>query len=88
MLIVVSRNVMILFAVAVSWLLERPAAIRPAWKSESNTAAQIGLADFPSARTHLASSAAMADISRMGPWGDDRGSGRRLYRQWLEHLTQ
>jgi cardiolipin synthase (CMP-forming) len=43
-IIVVSRDLMILIAVVVSWLLDNPVAIRPVWVSKFNTAAQIALA--------------------------------------------
>ena len=43
---VVSRDVMILVAVLVSWLLDKPVEIRPVWESKLNTAAQISLAGF------------------------------------------
>jgi cardiolipin synthase len=41
---VVSRDVMILVAVLVSWLLDKPVEIRPVWVSKVNTVAQIALA--------------------------------------------
>src|SRR5579872_6789125 len=43
-IIVVSRDVMILIAVLISWLLDNPVAIRPVWVSKFNTAAQIAVA--------------------------------------------
>jgi cardiolipin synthase (CMP-forming) len=43
-IIVVFRDVMILVAVLISWLLDNPVAIRPVWVSKFNTAAQISLA--------------------------------------------
>src|SRR6516165_2437679 len=43
---VVSRDVMILVAVLVSWLLDKPVEIRPVWVSKLNTVAQITLAGF------------------------------------------
>ena len=43
---VVSRDVMILMAVLVSWLLDKPVEIRPVWVSKLNTVAQITLAGF------------------------------------------
>jgi cardiolipin synthase len=41
-LVVVSRDVMIMGAVILAWLLDRPMAIRPLWVSKANTFAQIG----------------------------------------------
>src|SRR5271168_5152970 len=43
---VVSRDVMILVAVLVSWLMDKPVEIRPVWESKFNTAAQIALAGY------------------------------------------
>ncbi|HEV3043544.1 MAG TPA: CDP-alcohol phosphatidyltransferase family protein [Roseiarcus sp.] len=43
-IIVVSRDMMILIAVLISWLLDNPVAIRPVWVSKFNTAAQIAVA--------------------------------------------
>ena len=43
-ILVVSRDLMILMAVVVSWLLDKPVAIRPVWASKINTVAQIALA--------------------------------------------
>jgi cardiolipin synthase len=42
-LLVVSRDVMIIGAVILSWLLDRPMRIKPLWISKANTAGQIGL---------------------------------------------
>ncbi|WP_219321224.1 CDP-alcohol phosphatidyltransferase family protein [Methylovirgula sp. HY1] len=43
-IIVVARDVMIIGAVMISWLMHRPVEIRPLWISKFNTAAQIGFA--------------------------------------------
>ncbi len=43
-IIVVSRDLMILIAVLISWLLDNPVAIRPVWVSKFNTVAQIAVA--------------------------------------------
>jgi cardiolipin synthase len=43
-IIVVSRDVMIVGAVMVSWLLDKPVAIRPLLVSKLNTVAQISFA--------------------------------------------
>jgi len=40
-LLVVSRDLMIVGAVLLSWLLDKPMRIRPHWLSKANTAAQI-----------------------------------------------
>jgi cardiolipin synthase len=43
-ILVVSRDLMIVGAVILSWLMERPVAIRPLFVSKANTAGQITLA--------------------------------------------
>ncbi|MHB2166235.1 CDP-alcohol phosphatidyltransferase family protein [Alsobacter sp. R-9] len=43
-IVVVSRDIMIMGAVVLSWLLDNPVAINPSRLSKINTAAQIGLA--------------------------------------------
>jgi cardiolipin synthase (CMP-forming) len=45
-IMVVSRDAMILTAVVISWLMDKPVEIRPLWESKFNTAAQIALAGF------------------------------------------
>lgn len=43
-IIVVARDLMIIGAVVISWLMHKPMEIRPLWISKLNTAAQIGFA--------------------------------------------
>jgi cardiolipin synthase (CMP-forming) len=43
-IIVVARDLMIIGAVMISWLMHKPVEIRPLWISKLNTVAQIGLA--------------------------------------------
>ena len=43
-IVVVSRDVMIVAAIMISWLMGRPVAIKPLWVSKLNTAAQIAFA--------------------------------------------
>lgn len=43
-IVVISRDVMIVMAIMVSWLMDRPVEIRPLAVSKINTAAQIGFA--------------------------------------------
>ena len=78
---VVSRDVMILVAVMVSWLMDKPVEIRPVWESKINTAAQIALAGFAlGVRAFGVEPAARADRSRVDSRGDDVGLRRRLHR--------
>ena len=79
-ILVVSRDLMILFAVLVSWLLAKPVAIHPVWISKFNTVAQIAFAAFV-----LGSKAYGYDESPCNSAGADRrrldaGLRRRLYR--------
>ncbi len=43
-IIVAARDVMIIGAFMISWLMNKPMAIKPLWVSKLNTAAQIGFA--------------------------------------------
>lgn len=45
-ILVVARDVMIMGAVVISWLMTKPVEIRPLFVSKANTTAQIGLAAF------------------------------------------
>ena len=86
---VVSRDVMILFAVLVSWLLDKPVEIRPVWVSKLNTAAQIALAGFALGvrafrldlrllQTALEWTVAVTTVA----------SGGVYVAQWLDHMTR
>jgi cardiolipin synthase (CMP-forming) len=57
---VVARDVMIIGALIISWLMNRPVAIRPLWISKANTAAQIAFA--------AAVLGAKAFQFTLGPW--------------------
>ena len=70
-ILVVSRDLMILTAVLVSWLLGKPVAIRPVWISKFNTLAQIAFA-APGARR------ARLRLRRFGGARRPRLGGRRL----------
>jgi cardiolipin synthase (CMP-forming) len=88
-IIVVSRDVMILIAVLISWLLDNPVAIRPVWVSKFNTAVQIafaalvlggravGLDPFPGEEyaVWLVAASTLA-------------SGGVYIAQWLDHMKQ
>jgi cardiolipin synthase (CMP-forming) len=52
-ILVVSRDIMIVAAVMLSWLMEKPVAVRPLAVSKANTAAQIVLATLVLARHGL-----------------------------------
>jgi len=86
---VVSRDVMILMAVLVSWLLDKPVEIRPVWVSKLNTVAQITLAgvalgvraynlEEPLLQTALQWTVATTTLA----------SGGVYIAQWLEHMSR
>ncbi len=86
---VVSRDVMILVAVVVSWLLDKPVEIRPVWESKLNTAAQIALAGFALGvraygvnpdpiQTYLEWTVAVTTVA----------SGGVYVSHWLDHMTR
>jgi cardiolipin synthase len=86
-ILVVSRDVMIVGAVIVSWVLDKPVQIRPLWISKLNTAAQIAFAG-----TALG---AMAFSSLQGVWFDPMlyavvaltlASTAAYLAQWLRHM--
>src|SRR5262245_50022890 len=52
-ILVVSRDIMIVAAVMLSWLMEKPVAVKPLAVSKANTAAQIVLATLVLARHGL-----------------------------------
>ena len=59
-ILVVARDVMIIGAFMISWLMSKPVAIRPLWISKANTAAQIAFA--------AAVLGAKAFQFTLGPW--------------------
>jgi cardiolipin synthase len=86
---VVSRDVMILMAVLISWLLDKPVEIRPVWVSKLNTVAQIALAgvalgvrayglEEPLLQTALQSTVAATTLA----------SGGVYIAQWLDHMSR
>ena len=77
---VVSRDVMILVAVLVSWLLDKPVEIRPVWVSKVNTVAQIALAGFAlGARAYGLDPQPMQTALEWVGRRDNPGLRRRLY---------
>ena len=86
-LLVVSRDLMIMGAVILGWLLERPMEIRPLWISKANTFAQIGFV--------AAILAMLAYGWPQGPWVSlgawvvaalTLGSLAAYFRRWLAHM--
>ena len=87
-ILVVSRDLMIMFAVLVSWLLANPVEIRPARISKLNTAVQIAFAAFV-----LAAKAFGFDASAAQPAftlivaASTLASGGVYVAYWLHHMT-
>jgi cardiolipin synthase len=87
-LLVVSRDVMIIGAVILSWLLDRPMRIKPLWISKANTAGQIGLV--------AAVLASLAFGWPLGVWGIvgqwivaalTLASLAAYFRRWVTHMS-
>ncbi|MGB3582682.1 MAG: CDP-alcohol phosphatidyltransferase family protein [Roseiarcus sp.] len=86
---VVSRDVMILFAVLVSWLLDKPVEIRPVWVSKFNTVAQIALAGFAlGVRAYGLDPQPMQTFLEWAVAGTTVASGGVYIAQWLNHMSR
>jgi cardiolipin synthase len=86
---VVSRDVMILVAVLVSWLLDKPVEIRPVWESKFNTAAQIGLAGFAlGARAYGLNPQPLQTYLEWMVATTTLASGGVYITKWLDHMTR
>ena len=86
---VVSRDVMILFAVLVSWLLDKPVEIRPVWVSKLNTVAQITLAGFAlGARAFDLDQQLLHTSLEVLVAGTTLASGGVYIAQWLDHMSR
>jgi len=86
--VVVSRDVMIVAAIIVSRLMERPVAIKPLFVSKLNTAAQIAFAALVLGANAFAldvprfESAAMLVVAAL-----TIGSAAAYLARWLRHMT-
>jgi cardiolipin synthase len=86
---VVSRDVMILFAVLVSWLLDKPVEIRPVWVSKVNTVAQIALAGFAlGARAYGLDPQPLQTALEWSVAATTLASGGVYIAQWLDHMSR
>jgi cardiolipin synthase (CMP-forming) len=87
-LLVVTRDVMIIGAVILSWLLDRPMKIKPLWISKANTLGQLGFV-----------AVLLAALSRgwpLGAWGAigqwvvaalTLASLAAYFRRWVTHMS-
>jgi cardiolipin synthase (CMP-forming) len=88
-IIVVSRDVMILVAVLVSWLLDKPVEIRPVWVSKLNTVAQIALAGFAlGVRAFGLDQPLLPTSLELLVAATTLASGGVYVAQWLDHMSR
>ena len=88
-ILVVSRDLMILFAVLVSWLLDKPVKIRPVWISKVNTVAQIGFAAIVlGAHAFGYPELVLQDMMGWLVAGSTLASGAVYIAQWLDHMRR
>jgi cardiolipin synthase (CMP-forming) len=86
---VVSRDVMILMAVLVSWLLDKPVEIRPVWVSKLNTVAQITLAGFAlGVRAYGLNQPLLQTSLEWMVAATTLASGGVYIAQWLDHMNR
>jgi cardiolipin synthase (CMP-forming) len=86
---VVSRDVMILVAIMVSWLMDKPVEIRPVWVSKVNTVAQIALAGFAlGARAYGFSPQPVQTALEWTVAATTIASGGIYIAQWLDHMSR
>lgn len=88
-ILVVSRDLMILFAVVVSWLLSKPMEIRPVFISKFNTVAQIAFAALMlGARAFGYEELVLQETLSWVVAGSTLASGAVYIAQWLNHMTR
>jgi len=86
---VVSRDVMILVAVLVSWLLDKPVEIRPVWVSKLNTVAQITLAGVAlGVRANGLEEPLLQTTLQWAVAATTLASGGVYIAQWLDHMSR
>lgn len=87
--IVVARDLMIMGAVVISWLLDNPVEIRPLYISKANTAVQIVFAAYKLATLAFAMALPQIDLSLMYLVSFlTVGSIAAYLSVWLRHMTQ
>jgi len=88
-ILVVSRDLMILAAVMISWLLGKPVEIRPVWISKFNTLAQIAFAALAlGARAFGYDDSTLRDMLAWVVAGSTLASGGVYIAQWLDHMSR
>jgi cardiolipin synthase len=87
-LLVVSRDVMIIGAVMLAWVLDRPMEIRPHWISKANTFAQIGFVALVLAMLSFGwPGGAWFPIGQGLVAALTLGSLAAYFRRWVTHMT-
>ena len=88
-IVVVSRDIMIIGAIIISWLMGRPVAIQPLTISKLNTAAQIAFAALvPRSRWPSASSSGRFDLAAMWVVAALTVASAAAYLAgWLRHMA-
>ncbi len=87
-ILVVTRDLLILFGVLVAWLLEKPVTVKPVFVSKFTTAAQIAFAAFVlGARAMGFNPGVLIDVSEGVVAAATLLSGGIYARQWLDHMT-
>jgi len=88
-ILVVSRDLMILFAVVVSWLMDKPVEIRPVFVSKFNTVAQIAFAALLlGARAFGFEVVFVQEVLGWVVACSTLASGAVYIAQWLEHMSR
>jgi cardiolipin synthase len=87
-IIVVSRDAMMVAAVLLSWVMDRPVAIKPLLVSKLNTAAQIAFAAFAlAANAYGVDLAGFEDIAMLVVAALTVASAGAYLGGWLRHMT-
>ncbi|MDI9848108.1 CDP-alcohol phosphatidyltransferase family protein [Rhodoblastus sp. 17X3] len=87
-LLVVSRDLMIVGAVILCWLLERPMEIKPHWLSKANTFGQLGF--VAAVLAALAFSVPLGSWAVAGQWlvaALTLASLAAYFRRWVTHMS-
>ena len=87
-IVVVSRDLMIVAAVLLSWVMARPVKIRPLMVSKLNTAAQIGFAALVlSTNAFGVDASAIEGVAMFAVAGLTIASAAAYLAGWLRHMT-
>jgi cardiolipin synthase len=87
-LLVVSRDLMIIGAVILSWLLDRPMEIKPLWISKANTFGQIGF--IAALLAALAFGWPLGGWASAGQWAVAAltlASLAAYFKRWVTHMS-